>query len=211
MSYESQPSPRSATRRMRALGLASHPDRKVLLKRLRLEHDLVEGDELTVEGWRIGCPQLDHRIDVFIGHSAPGCERNAEGAELPLGPARQRHDDEASAREMIERCKRLGQLDRPVIRNDHEARDLDRPCRSEDEPRRRERVHPERTASGNERRMHDDVLGNHDVVVAEPIELLCCSDLLLETDRSPPMRSGSRMQRQSGEIDDDFHPMLLCS
>src|SRR5439155_22336895 len=90
------------------------------LARLRLEADAVEGGEPAGETRHLLGPEHADRLQVLVGDRAALLEGNAERPELRLDIAAGEARDQASTGDQVERCERLGEKDRVVVRHDED-------------------------------------------------------------------------------------------
>ena len=104
-----------------ALAAAADPDGDVV-RRLRQEPDVVEGDVLAVERDGIVTPRGSEQVDDLVHAPSPIGELVAERLVLVGRPPDAHTGDDATACKRVDRRQRVGQLERVVHRRDQHAR-----------------------------------------------------------------------------------------
>ena len=148
---------------------AARPHRWMrLLGRARRERRPAEREIAAGIARLVGRPRgLDDR-EVLVGHRAALRERQPQVLELGLVPADADAEDEAAARDLVDRGRGLRGDERIAIRqHDHARAHLDPVRPPGEEGEERERVGPGRPVVLRGGRLGHDVVGDEDAVPAE--------------------------------------------
>ena len=101
-----------------------------LLYRLGLEDDIVEMDMLAGEARLSIGPELEERLDIFVGDLAALSEiRRLDGLEFLLQPTGADAERQASARQNVDGRQHLGRQYRGAMRHHHHRGDEPQPRR----------------------------------------------------------------------------------